>query len=248
MSYETDFVDVYLKLESQLRKEITNSYKTDNYEVLSYDDIDENYEYEMIECFGEDILNSFNESKIDYYRNSNKEQIVTFDIQTYFKNILLSYKYKRRNIKRQFELDFPRNTIYVNDTKMEKKDFKKYLRKYKGKIVSKYKSRDYTLDIILTMLCNQSSYGFPYFIMHQIYGDLDKSILVASLSTNRCIKFKIKNNDVLKISVCADFGLRNLSTNSNIKIIKTKVIIEINLNNGDLNMLNKYGFLKWQIK
>jgi len=137
--------------------------------------------------------------------------------KNYINDLLLSYK-SNHDITRQFELDFQRNTIYINNNLMNDKN-------YFLKIISK-NNDDYVKKIML--LCCQSSYCLMF----------EYLLNILNLNSNYALvdgKYKytiIKN--INNITIFSVFNIIDVKCN---KII-TKINAKINFNlNNDIGTL-----------
>ena len=154
-------------------------------------------------------------------------------------------------------MDLPRTPLYIGDECiMDTKTYKDRL----GRIEESYttikdkhnKYHMYSVYGLITMLCNQSSFAFPYILLNEIYGD-NKRMLV-SMSENRSIH--ISFDDCVSIILNATFGIRNIDTDVIEKKVKVKLNIQTNIIRDPSSKYSikdgqtvfcKYGFISWQL-
>lgn len=271
------FIDIYFRLYNKLEKDFLLSPLSIPFFEVNIDEKFEAINIDLINVNIHDYGDIFKENQLkenflfgmikDHQLLQNKyetndKHIILFDAEVYFKKILQSYKYKRENIWYQFSLDFPRSTIFVNNINVKIKDQFLELLKGLNEIYMTIKINNqkvYIFDLLtlVIMLCNQSSYAFPYMYLNKIYSQYEDKFIICSLDEGRNIK--ITNKDVILFEINAIFGIKNINTNKILSKIKTKLIITTNIrtkSKGNLlkneyhliseKFLNKYGFLIWK--
>lgn len=245
-----NFDDVYDRLHKRLKKTGSINDIIDDFEVLDRDSLDSDYA----------IINYIKEDNIDAYLDNieydidNKNNVVAFDQETFMREILKSYKYDVTRIMDQYDLDFPRDRIYFNNKRYKNDNHLKY--KFKVFDGLRYDIDNYNFDflIILQLLCNQSSYAFPYSLMHKLYSNEKKSLMVAGLHSGRKIKINT-DNGILSISMKADFGIKQLPRGRTISRLRINQMIGTNLvinesgtfsvKEGCKSIFTNYGMLYW---
>jgi len=213
-----NFVDVFNKLYPKLEKEI----------MIKYKNIENKY-YTMIHLKSENDIN-----RIDKERDC----VATFDCENYLKKILESYKYNKNKIWEQYCMDFPRSSIYIDNRKIKNKmDLIQILKTLNYDTIN-IDDLDMDLMIIVIMLSCQSSYGFSYIFLHNLY--YDKNKMVCNKSTNRRINF---NLNPLSVTIETDFSVKNISKNKIISIINTNLYVQMDKN----NKFHPKGIFTWNI-
>jgi hypothetical protein len=225
----TNFEHIYNEICDEVNNDITEL--SEDYKIVDMDEIDKLYyknDFVIFNYVDEDNLT--NEiDKLGY--NIIRDGCLIFDTYKYLDYILKSYNYDETNILNQFNADCPRSKILINDKFVKNiKILKSLLSPLKNNKV-KYNNNTNDLIIILTMLCTQSSYGFPYQLCHNILSNYENGIFISNMSTNRiiCIDFKYdekKNINNIEIRIESDFGEKNIFENK----IKSKINISIILN------------------
>lgn len=114
---------------------------------------------------------------LDLKKGMNFETIFYYD--KYIDNIFKSYKYNYNRIIEQFNKDFNRIKIYVDDVQIT--NIKYFLNNYKLKL----------FDI---MLCTQSSFGWPYEKIIDFHNIKNDHFLIDCNNSYLCIN--IKNNHI----------------------------------------------------
>jgi len=161
------------------------------------------------------------ENKIDDHIPSIKLQLndlncLTFDTNVYINEIYKTYKFDVENIKKQFLVDAMRMNIIINNKPISSfNDFGKNLHWFKNiKIENLYN--------LTMMLCNQSSYGFSYELMHKLH--YNENCLITNTSTNRQLHINT-TDDNLMITLEHDLCVMNSFNNKIIKKINIVVYI-----------------------
>ncbi len=247
-----NFDDVYNRLHKRLRKSGSINDIIDDFEILDRDSLDNDQDYAIINYIKEDDIDSYLES-VEYDIDS-KNNIVAFDQETFMREILKSYNYNVNRILEQYDVDFPRNRIYFNNRRYTDDDYLKYKFKVFDRLRYNIDGIDFDFLIILQLLCNQSSYAFSYSLMHKLYSNECKQLMVTGLHSGR--KIKINTDDgTLSISMKADFGIKQLPIGRTISKLRINQVIGTNLvikENGDFdvkdgckNIFTDYGMLHW---
>jgi hypothetical protein len=250
------FEDVYDRLHKKLKKTGAINDIVDDFEILDKDDqledILDEYEYTIINYIKEDNIDSYLDSI--HYDIDNKNNVVAFDQEEYMREILKSYQYNVNKILDQFEVDFPRNRVYYNNRRYKNENYLKYeFAKFDG-LIFEMDGHSFDFLIILELLCNQSSYAFPYLLMHKLYSDESDSLMVAGLHSGRKIKINT-DNGILSISMKAEFGLKKLPSGRIMSKLRINQVIGTNLvvnkegnfslKDRSKNIFTDYGMLYW---
>ena len=244
-----NFEDIYNKLYNELNNNIIEKDLNkiiEEYQVVDIDDVDNIYldsDYVIINYVEEDKLDDHIET-LGY--NIVRDSILAFNTQIYLKEILKSYHYKAEEIWYQFDLDCSRCKLYLDDDVItNSSDLKLKLDQFKNNIIT-IDNTNFNILTIIAMLCNQSSYAFPYVLCHKILSDIKKNIFISNLSSNRYVKIKIKESSI-DISIEADFGLRDIEKNKVISKINIILLISMNIVDGNY-VFNKNSLLIWDKK
>lgn len=113
------------------------------------------------------LLDNINDDLIDNYIKNNQVELenntLTFDTKYFIKKNLDSYKNNLQNIYSQFDVDFPRTSIYYNNILVTSLDDFEDLKQ------SNIVYENYNFMNIIMLLCNQSSYATPYYLLCKLY-------------------------------------------------------------------------------
>ena len=169
------------------------------------------------------------------------DDIIMFDCEVFLEKNLKSYHYDPNNIWRQFIQDCPRSIITFNG---ELVNIENYEHKFNKKIMMnrcKINVNDisYELYDILGMICNQSSFAFPYFYLSNLFNT--KYCKILSSASNRYIDIQ-KSEHLMDIVISTTFELRNIRTNTVKYIFNLKMLISFVPEKG---IYNKYGVMSW---
>jgi hypothetical protein len=236
-----DIIDIYDKLYDEILFYVKNK---NDFKVINFEDINikENYlidEFHIIDHIEEDNMDNFIQCK---KYNHKENSVISFNVPIYLKENLKSYEYDYFNIWDQFEKDCPRSTIYINDILIHNEiQLRNELYGMRKHLVT-VNNNMYNIITIIAMLCNQSSYAFPYLFLNKVQAASNSNIIAMNCSDNRSIKIKINNNN-LKIWIDTDVNLRDISTG----ILNTKLHITLLIESSDIktnkleNIFNKHG-------
>ena len=180
-----------------------------------------NKEYEIIKLYNNNI-NNLHQTILKH----NKD-IIMFNMNEYLHDILNSYNYDIYKINQQFDIDFNRSNIFINDIKINDKN----LIDIHFNNLEKYKLFDnFNMLLIIKMLCNQSSFGFPFILLNKIYNYYNDDYIISDGKTNRYIKFNTIDK-LLTIIIGTDLILNKITTNGIefIKKIHIHLVIHTNL-------------------
>lgn len=152
-----------------------------------------------------------------------------FEMDGYIKNILKSYT-NDDNILTQFKKDYPRQSVKLNGIKY---DINEFCDKLDYLLDNKTKIMNVSCNLLIKLLCCQSSFCFPYKILIQKYKlNNDNRILVCNSQylNSLCVDIEIKNDNIiieLKNILC----IKNIESNINTHKINSLILIELNKKN-----------------
>ena len=212
---------------------------TDIY-CLLYDDLLRSQlenQYQITKKINEDDLENLD---TDQFGNSNNT--VLFDTGKYFKDILKSYNFDRNKIWEQFLLDFPRTSVIVQNKNIE--NYQQIFEPVLEKISKIYRigGRWFLLKDVLSLLCNQSSYAFPYVFLIKLYAD--DNHMLSSQESNRFISYTLEN-DSIQIKLSASFAVKNVRDGNTKFTIESEIVLDTNLNKSDI--FQSCGIFSWNI-
>lgn len=172
--------------------------------------------------------------------NFNDEYYISyFNMDEYINDIKKSYDNKDENIMEQFKRDYNRQNIRLNGYKYE--NYKLFLGEM-GKIQGLDKNfgiLKMTHELLIILLCCQSSFYLPYQILVNLYG---------INSENRALICNSKNLMGIYIDIIVDdkkiiielnniLFIRDIDKNINTHKINTKITIDVNIEINDENKL-----------
>jgi hypothetical protein len=179
------------------------------------------------------------------------DKLLFFSTYEYIINIIKFYPNKNRII-RQFKLDCPRTNIRVNGKKIndydqinKKLSFLKNIKLYNCKYIS-------NLYWILIIICNQSSFCFPYMIINNLYGDEVNNNYPFSLSSKRDVDIDINSNKKSLTLEC-DFVIKNTTRNEDLFNLNTVLYFklsfdkDINKRKSITDIISEEGLFIWKI-
>jgi len=257
MNEDIDFSDIYFKLYDNLTNVKIDENILNDFVIVKNKDVEnkngENKDVDS-ELKNSDKIKYINEQRLEYYvkkyklgYNLDKDDLTNkllFNLKVYLFKIVESYDRSKRKIYEQYKLDFPRGQIFYNNMEIKKpKELLNKLEKYrKNKI--KTNKKYFSVSTLVIMLCNQSSYAFPYTLMHHIYSNYEKSIFIQSMPTNRYVKIKeesekekekeTEENKFLSLELSVDFGIKNLDDDNIVSMINVLVKFKLNSDRGIL--------------
>ncbi|ARF09427.1 hypothetical protein Indivirus_1_50 [Indivirus ILV1] len=219
------FEDIYNKLYPSISHDIDyitsslNNY--DNYEIIESNDTNDD---------------------VDYINNiSNK--LIMFDIHQYLEKIEKSLNNDSKRIE-QFKLDFKRSELYLNGKYTRGEDyFLSYIKKNINYLTNFKNMKMY--DIIL-LLCNQSSFVFPFVLMNNIYSNPTKGIYVTS---NNIQYFINHNKESLTIELIGIFNIKNINIDKIIGSVQIATKFDIEFDRFKKSYkFPKLGMIYWDSK
>jgi hypothetical protein len=172
--------------------------------------------YLITELTDFDHINEDEMDEIIKNRNYNKlcDMELTFDTMPYIINNLKSYKYDTEIIWDQFDKDCPRSTVFINNKIVKTRNVMKEKLQCLDNIsvfcndVETKTDMEFKLITLVAMICNQSSYAFPYAFMTKIQRRDDDNMFIANCSTNRTIKIETDGKK-LQIFINTDVRIRD---------------------------------------
>lgn len=245
MSHNSDLInDSYKKISEELKKglyysDVNELFKQIEVFPFNYIEIEED-EYNNIDILNESQIQIDKEIKT----NKNYNNVIIFNLDKYLERIGKSFNWNEDRINCQFEMDFVRSQLFINNNRIYKKEkILDSLKKYsKNKI--DILGNSFQLDKVILMLLTQASCAFMYIVMSQQYNDYEKGIYV----TSNNIKFLLNTSTNINLIIKATFNIKNTNTNTNIE----KLIVETNidfilLNKTSSFKFNKYGIVSWNL-
>ncbi|CAH6421757.1 Hypothetical protein KVN_LOCUS443 [uncultured virus] len=241
--------DIFIHLYSRYYDKLVNSDLKiyNDYEIIDKQNIP-SFEYLELSIIFED-------KKIQNIKKYSvlKEHVLLFDSFSYIHNILRSYKYNSEKIIDQFQQDFHRSDIYLNNEKiMDMKVLKKKIKKLQ-KFGNKFEEFNLTSDKLLIMLMNQSTFAFPFILMSEIFNDEENKIFVFNMPNER--KTFLNLNKINEIIFTMMFQV--IDTNSNKILLKISITLILSLNIvmqknkykifNDNFIFSKFGIITWSI-
>jgi hypothetical protein len=150
--------------------------------------------------------------------------IAYFDICELLNDIKKSYSNNQKEIFYQFDKDYYRQNIIFNSKSLDKQAFLQQLQKY-----SVYYNEyvNLTFDMIIVLLCCQSTYELPYKLLMNIY-DIDSITTALTCDSKDIGSTKISINtteDKIMIELSNKFLIKKIDEN----IILQKIFINLNL-------------------
>lgn len=190
----------------------------------------------------EDNMNDF--SVIDVIEGDviplKNDKVMTFLTEKYLENILDSYKNDVNNIFYQLKIDFPRTCIYVNNKRFfDYDEFRKKISQYDKHKVSRI--RNHKLSTLLMMLCNQSSFAYPYELIYKLYSDSSHHVV----SDGTIITFELGNKSIsvqlhMKLNII-NINIEGCNVEDKLNVI---IYMDIYLDGNKANF-GKYNLLIW---
>lgn len=178
---------------------------------------------------------------------------ITFNNLIYLEEIFKSYR-NNDKIQEQFNLDCNRTNIEVNNIKINNiTEFEENIGWLKHISIS----NDMVKNIYeyMMMLTLQSSYCFPYMVLHKLYCENVKNYVVSNLPTNRNIYINTAT-DYLQIIIECDLEIKDYYNNNTINKINSTLYIKFKYDMNKINCLDnidnisdvidKHGLLVWK--
>ena len=228
-----DFVDVYNRVYDEILGYINNKsidIEGIEFNIVTFDDeIDLIEDYVLIGCLEEDKIDEYLKYRQFNYRQNS---VILFNIPIYLEKNLKSYNFDTFEIWEQFGRDCPRTNIYVNGNKIHNKiDLTTNLSTIQPHTI-KYKQYTLNLMTIIAMLCNQSSYAFPYIFLTKLQSMFDSNIIASDCGDNRYIKIDLllneENKQYLRFTIKTDVLMRNIKNCEIDAKVNVTLILETN--------------------
>lgn len=166
-----------------------------------------------------------------YYYALNHDKIISEILKSYGNPNILIDTVSKQNILKQFEIDFHRSCILVNNNKMDStNNFKNEIIKY----YDYYHGVMYRTYYLIIMLCTQSVFYYPFFILFKMFTNSEKHMHILPAADPPKIKIDTSDN---KIYIVAEknFIYYNIDTGITHSNFFTKFTITIELNSRYLN-------------
>lgn len=178
---------------------------------------------------------------IEFNKKNNINKIIIFDCIRYLSNIYKSYNFDITKINNQFNIDFPRSKIYLNNNLIQLNYFLSKISKFKtNKIV--IATNNLNFDIFLKMICTQASFALSYSILNKFYTKPTIGQHVLSKNIEIYLNFTSIN---LNIKLIGYFDLFNILENK--KINNIKIDLDLDMILAEKIILFKYGIIGWDI-
>lgn len=236
MDNYVSFTDVYNHLQ---KSEVDLSCKSlDDFEVIDPDDAKD---YSCV------LVDYVDETKLDIepqnYIHNNVNSIV-FNVDTFFVKIFESYKKSKEEVWDQLRVDLPRTPTFIDGIPVKSLDrFKQLVRLYTY-TTSTIDKVEIDFGTFLAMVCNQSSFCFPFMLIHKIYSSVEKDYQVMCLAEDRKIDIKRINN-ALKVELTAVFAVVNMFKHKTVNKLKTVLLLE--LENNSKKFYDQLGIFNWEV-
>lgn len=189
-------------------------------------------------------LEIYNRKKISKTNN-----LLLFNVHTFIEEINNSFENSTDKNWYQFDLDYDRMKISINDKYYNKYIFLNSISKfinYKKNNNLKESFFSKNLFDLLILFATQASFGMIFEIIQNKFEDLDNAHYVFSDKTN--INYKLNSDNNLSVIFFGNFNLKNINTNHFIRKINFKYSIDINneSDNGEVFFYNitKYGIIE----
>lgn len=204
-----------------------------DYIIIKNEDL-YNYIYKFtidgkIEKCNKDIINIANDSKI-----YNDTFISYFDIQNLITDIMQKSYSNKNKILEQFDKDYYRQNIILNNNSYSKENFLAIINNYD--ILNK--NLNLTYDEIIILLCCQSTYELPYKLLYNIYKiDCINNILTCDSKDigSAKININILEQDKITIELSNKFLIKNIEDDKILKKIYLSLNIELKMENINKN-------------
>jgi hypothetical protein len=176
--------------------------------------------------------------------NKKNEYHTSFNIKNYLRDIWNSFKCDTDNIENQLKVDFDRIDIYVNGTQILKID--DFL-----KLITPYKNVNNTFlgirtDTLISMICNQASFGFPAEILYRLYGEIKTEKKKLHLAYNKKVSIHLSllehNINALLHTEFSIVDINNIKKYYNIPISVHLPILK-----NEEGLMHKNGFINWSV-
>ena len=163
--------------------------------------MDNIYDVFAPECRMEDPMLECDESDLELYREkilgSDSHFAVRYKVDQVINEILQSYSedktanrltlHAKKNILRQFYLDFPRSKVFINNIPCVKEQ---YLLMWLSQFSTYYHHSMENVYYLVIMLCTQASFFYSFRTLHTIYSIPSNDIYVVPVSDYPVISIK----------------------------------------------------------
>lgn len=146
---------------------------------------------------------------IDLDRNKTNGSIF-YNSKSYIDKIYESFDNLEENIWRQVSCDISRTDVFYNNTRISTVE----------------QLQSITTNLIVAMLTTQAAFYLPFYLLHNLFGDIDNNIYVMNDPMNRSVKITDDN-----ITLECMFKLVDVTSNININYINIKLLYDLHDNN-----------------
>lgn len=149
-----------------------------------------------------------------------------FDICELLCDIKKSYKNNNNEIMSQFDRDYYRQNIFLNNSSYKKEIFLESIAKYSN---YHHECINLTYDMIIVLLCCQSTYELPYKLLMNIY-DIDSVSIALTCDSKDFGSTQININtsdDKITIEFKNKFLIKEIENNIILNIIHLNLNLEI---------------------
>jgi len=216
---EFSFQSVHDKLINQLRKDLYYCDMNDimfDYEFISTEDVLDNVTKEKEKDNSiislpedEEVIDVISENQIMISDNIKKNRSVLINTSHFLSRLFGSFKCNFDRITSQFDLDFPRSSLYYNQKKYTKEGILNIFNFF-----SRYSilisNQTMPFDKFLMMICTQGSFAFSFILMSHIYNsDIDYHF-VTSYDASYNVH---SSHNIINIELKAIYCIKNTKTN-----------------------------------
>ena len=175
--------------------------------------------------------------------DTDREFTMLFDIKDYLLPIWDSYDKNPLKVWKQFCRDFPRmDFVFDGETITDPHHFFKKIAKcrFKENIIFD----NVMTNLLMIMLCNQSSFGFPYELLTEIYGDEDNDQYVIYRHDRNTVKFTTITSGV-QYTLNTTFHISN--TVSQQTLYRINVSLSLNIQTNQKQLGKQMGIIFWKL-
>jgi hypothetical protein len=149
-----------------------------------------------------------------------------FDICELLHDIKKSYKNNNNEIMNQFDRDYHRQNIILNNFTYKKEIFLENIKKYS---IYNHDCINMSYDMIIILLCCQSTYELPYKLLMNIY-DIDSITIALTCDSKDIGSSQISINtigDKITIELKNKFLIKEIENNVILNVISVNLNLEI---------------------
>lgn len=196
------FKSIHDRLIDKLRKDLYYCDMNDilfDYDFVSIDDVSEE----------EEVIDIISENQIIINDNIKKNRSVLIKTSHFLNQLFKSFKFNIDRITAQFDLDFPRSSLYYNHKKYTKNEILRIFN-CSSKYVIKVFNQMMPFDKFLMMMCTQGSFACSFILMSYIYNNDTNHHFVTSYDASYNI---YSSGNILNIELKATYHIKNTKTN-----------------------------------